>query len=40
MRFEFANRITGTLFESMFEDAAGSLVDAFVKRARETRDLK
>ena len=40
MRFEFANRVTGTLFESMFEDAAGSLVDAFVKRARETRDLK
>jgi ribosome-associated toxin RatA of RatAB toxin-antitoxin module len=35
MRFEFANRVTGTLFESLFQDAAGSLVDAFVKRARE-----
>src|SRR6185295_4052631 len=37
MRFEFANRVTGTLFESLFEDTAGSLVDAFVKRARESR---
>ena len=37
MRFEFANRIAGTLFEPMFEDTAGSLVDAFVKRARESR---
>jgi ribosome-associated toxin RatA of RatAB toxin-antitoxin module len=37
MRFEFANRVTGTLFEPLFEDTAGSLVDAFVKRARETR---
>jgi hypothetical protein len=31
MRFEFANRVTGTLFEPLFEDAAGSLVDAFVQ---------
>src|SRR5688572_31609360 len=37
MRFEFSNRVTGTLFESLFEDSAGSLVDAFVKRAREAR---
>jgi ribosome-associated toxin RatA of RatAB toxin-antitoxin module len=37
MRFEFANRLAGTLFESLFEDTAASLVDAFVKRARETR---
>jgi ribosome-associated toxin RatA of RatAB toxin-antitoxin module len=37
MRFEFANRLTGTLFEPLFEDTAGSLVDAFVKRARESR---
>lgn len=37
MRFEFANRVTGTLFEPMFEDTAASLVDAFVRRARETR---
>jgi len=37
MRFEFANRIAGTLFESLFEDTAGQLVDAFIKRARETK---
>jgi ribosome-associated toxin RatA of RatAB toxin-antitoxin module len=37
MRFEFANRVTGALFESLFEDTAGSLVDAFVQRARDTR---
>jgi ribosome-associated toxin RatA of RatAB toxin-antitoxin module len=37
MRFEFANRVTGALFESMFVDTAASLVDAFVRRARETR---
>jgi ribosome-associated toxin RatA of RatAB toxin-antitoxin module len=37
MRFEFTNRVTGTLFEPLFEDTAGSLVDAFVKRARESR---
>lgn len=37
MRFEFANRVTGALFEPLFEDTAASLVDAFVKRARETR---
>ena len=37
MRFEFANRVTGTLFEPVFEDTAGSLVDAFVKRARDSR---
>jgi ribosome-associated toxin RatA of RatAB toxin-antitoxin module len=35
MRFEFANRIAGALFESLFEDMAASLVDAFVKRARD-----
>jgi ribosome-associated toxin RatA of RatAB toxin-antitoxin module len=35
MRFEFANRVAGTLFEPLFEDTAASLVDAFVKRARE-----
>lgn len=37
MRFEFANRVTGALFEPLFEDTAASLVDAFVKRARESR---
>lgn len=37
MRFEFSNRLAATLFESLFEDTAASLVDAFVKRARETK---
>ena len=37
MRFEFANRVAGTLFAPLFEDTAASLVDAFVKRARESR---
>jgi ribosome-associated toxin RatA of RatAB toxin-antitoxin module len=37
MRFEFANRFAGTLFEPLFEDTAASLVDAFVKRARDER---
>lgn len=37
MRFEFANRVAGALFEPLFEDTAASLVDAFVKRAREER---
>jgi ribosome-associated toxin RatA of RatAB toxin-antitoxin module len=37
MRFEFTNRVTGALFESIFVDTAASLVDAFVRRARETR---
>jgi ribosome-associated toxin RatA of RatAB toxin-antitoxin module len=37
MRFEFANRVTGALFEPIFVDTAASLVDAFVRRAREKR---
>ncbi|HUQ12088.1 MAG TPA: type II toxin-antitoxin system RatA family toxin [Steroidobacteraceae bacterium] len=37
MRFEFANRVAGALFEPLFESTAASLVDAFVKRARETK---
>jgi ribosome-associated toxin RatA of RatAB toxin-antitoxin module len=37
MRFEFANRVAGALFEPLFEDTASSLVDAFVKRARDTK---
>jgi len=37
MRFEFANRLAGALFETLFEDTAASLVDAFVKRARDQR---
>ncbi len=37
MRFEFANRLTNALFAPLFEDTAASLVDAFVKRARDTK---
>jgi ribosome-associated toxin RatA of RatAB toxin-antitoxin module len=37
MRFEFANRVAGTLFEPLFEGTAASLVDAFVRRARDTK---
>lgn len=37
MRFEFSNRLTGALFEPLFEDTAASLVDAFVHRARAER---
>jgi len=37
MRFEFTNRVTGALFEPLFEDTAASLVDAFVQRARASR---
>jgi len=37
MRFEFANRVAGTLFEPLFENTAASLVDAYVKRARDER---
>ena len=37
MRFEFSNRAAGTLFEPLFEGTAASLVDAFVRRARETK---
>jgi ribosome-associated toxin RatA of RatAB toxin-antitoxin module len=35
MRFEFANRVAGALFEPLFEGTAAALVDAFVRRARE-----
>jgi ribosome-associated toxin RatA of RatAB toxin-antitoxin module len=37
MRFEFANRVAATIFEPLFENTAASLVDAFVKRARDER---
>jgi ribosome-associated toxin RatA of RatAB toxin-antitoxin module len=37
MRFEFSNRVAAALFEPLFEDTAASLVDAFVRRARETK---
>ena len=34
MRFAFSNRLTGMLFEPKFAETIGSLVDAFVARAR------
>jgi len=34
LRFAFANRLTGLVFEPLFEETAASLVDAFVARAR------
>jgi ribosome-associated toxin RatA of RatAB toxin-antitoxin module len=34
MRFAFSNRLTGLLFEPKFAATIGSLVDAFVARAR------
>lgn len=34
LRFAFANRLTGMVFEPLFEQTAASLVDAFVVRAR------
>lgn len=34
MRFAFANRLAGLMFEPLFEETAASLVDAFVARAR------
>ena len=34
MRFAFSNRLTGVLFEPKFASTIGSLVDAFVARAR------
>lgn len=34
VRFEFKSRVSGLLFEPLFEKTIGSLVDAFVQRAR------
>jgi ribosome-associated toxin RatA of RatAB toxin-antitoxin module len=34
LRFAFANRLTGMVFEPLFKETAESLVDAFVARAR------
>ena len=34
MRFAFSNRLTALLFEGQFAQTVGSLVDAFVARAR------
>jgi ribosome-associated toxin RatA of RatAB toxin-antitoxin module len=35
MRFAFANPLTAVIFEPLFEETIGSLIDAFVARARE-----
>lgn len=35
LRFEFDNRLTAMMFTPLIEQTAGSLVDAFVARARE-----
>ena len=35
MRFAFKSSLTGLLFEAKFAETAGSLVDAFVARARQ-----
>jgi ribosome-associated toxin RatA of RatAB toxin-antitoxin module len=37
MRFAFKNSLTGLLFEAKFAETVGSLVDAFVARARSLR---
>jgi ribosome-associated toxin RatA of RatAB toxin-antitoxin module len=34
VRFEFKNRLAGVLLEPLFAQTLGSLVDAFVQRAR------
>ncbi len=34
VRFEFKHRLSGLLFESLFAQTLGSLVEAFVQRAR------
>jgi coenzyme Q-binding protein COQ10 len=34
VKFEFRNRLSGLLFEPLFAQTIGSLVDAFVQRAR------
>jgi ribosome-associated toxin RatA of RatAB toxin-antitoxin module len=38
LRFAFANRLTAMVFEPLFEQTVGSLVDAFVARARALAD--
>ena len=36
LRFEFANRLAGAMFAPLFEETAASLVDAFVRRSRQS----
>lgn len=38
MRFKFANAVMSAVLEPLFENTAGSLVDAFVVRARKIDD--
>ena len=35
MRFEFANPVVGLLFGKSFEQSCGTLIDAFIARARQ-----
>jgi ribosome-associated toxin RatA of RatAB toxin-antitoxin module len=35
MRFEFANAVVGLLFGKAFEQSCGTLIDAFIARARQ-----
>jgi ribosome-associated toxin RatA of RatAB toxin-antitoxin module len=35
MRFEFANPVAGLLFGKSFEQSCGTLIDAFIVRARQ-----
>ena len=37
MSFEFSTALSGALLEPVFEHTVGSLVDAFVARARSLR---
>jgi ribosome-associated toxin RatA of RatAB toxin-antitoxin module len=37
LSFEFSNAVSGAVLEPVFEHTAGSLVDAFVARARQLR---
>jgi ribosome-associated toxin RatA of RatAB toxin-antitoxin module len=36
MRFEFSNSLSAVIFEPLFAETVGALVDAFVARARSS----
>ena len=36
MRFEFSNPVAAVVFEPLFAETVGALVDAFVARARSS----
>ncbi len=40
LRFEFANRLSAALLEPLFEQTTASLVDAFVRRARDVHGAR